>query len=104
MKLEWHKDTKEDVTWDEALEYCESLGDGWRLPTSKELVSVVDHSKSNPATDVEGFKSSYYWSSTIHAGNNGDAWRVHFYYGDVNYYNKHSSGTRYARAVREVKS
>jgi len=46
MKLEWHKDTKEDVTWDEALEYCESLGDGWRLPTSKELVGGFQLLKS----------------------------------------------------------
>jgi len=101
MKLEWHKDTKEDVTWDEAMDYCESLGDGWRLPTIEELTSAINYSEYNPATSIKGFKSSYCWSSTTYASYNAYAWYVDFSHGYVNYDYKPNYG--YARAVREVK-
>jgi len=102
MKLEWHKDTMEDVTWDEALKYCESLGDGWRLPTIEELFSVIDYSEYNPATHVKGFlESSYYWSSTTYAYENESVWLVYFLNGYVLYGYKDYSHC--VRAVREVK-
>ena len=102
MKLEWHKDTMEDVSWQEAMVYCQELGDGWRLPTIEELFSAINYSEYNPATSIKGFKSSDYWSSTTNAYNNGLAWFVNFSNGYVNYSNKFHN--YYARAVREVKT
>ena len=105
MKLEWHKDTKEDVNWQEAVDYCESLGDGWRLPTIEELTSATDDwnlKDKDTWFSVKGFlESSYYWSSTTYARNNDYAWLVYVHSGYVNYCLK--SSTSYARAVREVK-
>ncbi|RJR27411.1 MAG: DUF1566 domain-containing protein [Desulfobacteraceae bacterium] len=76
--LMWQKDTAKDdqgdykpMTWQEALAYCEGLGlagySDWRLPTIKELRSVFDYSKFNPAIDTALFPNTllgFYWSST----------------------------------------
>jgi hypothetical protein len=58
-------------TWEQALAYCEDLNLGgytdWRMPTFKELQSLVDFSRYNPAIDTTYFPDtalSYYWSST----------------------------------------
>ncbi len=64
-------------TWDEANSYCENLNyDGlpsWRLPTVKELLSIVDNSKdSNAAYEIFGSlpASPVFWSSKTY-GDNG---------------------------------
>lgn len=53
----------------------------WRLPDRKELSSLVDHSKSNPALPTGHLFASvqpfyYYWSSSSDAINNGYAWLI----------------------------
>jgi hypothetical protein len=63
----------------------------WRLPTAKELQSLVDYSVPYPGPvvkqDPEGLPGatapSYYWSSTADASNDGNAWNVHFAGGHV---------------------
>ena len=54
-----------------ALSYCEGLPLGgktdWRLPNIKELESLTDDARYNPAIDTNFFPNayaSYYWSST----------------------------------------
>ncbi|MDY0361898.1 MAG: DUF1566 domain-containing protein [Desulforegulaceae bacterium] len=73
----------------------------WRMPTVKELRSIVDYGRYNPAIDINFFPdtmSSYYWSSTTYSNYTGSAWRVNFYYGyDGDYY---KSSPYYVRAVR----
>ena len=60
--LVWQKTTSGPMTWEKALEACENSG--WRLPTIRELMSIVDYSKSNPAIDEKfSTESGYYWSS-----------------------------------------
>ncbi|KPA09677.1 secreted protein containing DUF1566 [Candidatus Magnetomorum sp. HK-1] len=74
----------------------------WRLPTIKELASITNKGKYDPAIDQAFFPntmSAFYWSSTSYAYNTGYAWGVHFYHGFVNYNAKSSS--YYVRAVRE---
>ena len=107
--LMWQQDgpiTKK--TWEQALAYCEGLTLGgytdWRLPTPKELHSLVDYSHYNqgfPTINNDNFPStvsSFYWSSTTNASSTNYAWGVDFYYGpDSNDY-KYSS--YYVRAVR----
>jgi hypothetical protein len=77
-------------TWSDAQGYCAALalnGAGWRLPSVKELMTLVDLSRVDPATDVATFPdttSDYFWSSSSVAGSDGAAWGVSF--------NKGSSG------------
>jgi len=92
--LEWEKNLPENLmTWEEAMEYAKSLGEGWRLPTIEELKYAYNN--------VQGFQSSYYWSSSTYAQDINDAWGVNFSYGYVNYGSKADS--LYVRCVRDVK-
>lgn len=51
----------------------------WRIPTVKELLSIMDYSKGRPATSVPGVTSgSAHWSSTSLAGSPFVAWSVEF--------------------------
>jgi hypothetical protein len=77
------------MTWNAAVNFCNSAangslpGCGWRLPSVKELQSLVDDSRSNPAIEIKAFPivdSSEYWTSTV-AKNNAQAWTVAFFYG-----------------------
>jgi hypothetical protein len=60
-------------TWADGLTYCKGLSLGghtdWRLPNIKELKSIADMTKYNPAIDTTYFlntASAYYWSSTTY--------------------------------------
>jgi hypothetical protein len=58
----------------------------WRLPTVKELQSLVDYSVYNPAVSdkLPGATAPfYYWSSTAYANHDDLAWGVDFGYGSV---------------------
>ncbi len=77
----------------------------WRIPTVKELLSLVDYSKINPATTIPGDVSPIpYWSSTFLAGFPGLdpwVWYVSLSEGQVNYIPTNVLGaTSVARAVR----
>ncbi len=73
----------------------------WRLPTLKELVTLVDYSRVNPSIDTSFFPdtvSFYYWSSTTSANYTNGAWLVPFDYGHV--HNNPKESSYYVRAVR----
>ena len=55
----------------------------WRLPTIKELLSIVDYERSQPAIDsVFQCESAWYWSATPLASSPSDcAWGVVFAFG-----------------------
>jgi len=63
--------------WVEALQYCEGLTlagyDDWRLPNVKELQTIVDYTKNDPALDQRYLqqtdKKAWFWSSTTHGDN-----------------------------------
>lgn len=58
----------------------------WRLPTAKELQSLVDYSVYGPAVSDElpgATAPYYYWSSTANANNDDNAWNVNFRNGYV---------------------
>lgn len=72
---------------------------GWRLPTVKELGSIVDKTSNSPVIDSTAFPatvSSWYWSSSL-LGVVDYAWYVSFKDGHANY-NRHNSV--YVRLVR----
>jgi hypothetical protein len=103
--LMWQEETPGNMmTWEQAMVYCESLNlanySDWRLPTIKELATLVDHTRSNPAVYTPYFPntfSSFYWSSTTVAYSTDGAWGVHFSHG-YDYDGKF--GIHYVRAVR----
>jgi len=89
------------MTWQQAIDWCAGLGDGWRLPTVQELVGIVDYTRSDPAVIkplADSTASGYYWSSTPDAGTPYTAWFVDFYFGYV--YNGGKTSHYYVRAVR----
>ncbi len=77
-----------DYTWSNALNYCNGLGTGWRLPNINELSSIVDTTKAtNPTIDTTYFPNTQdnfsYWSSTTYAPDTDNAWYVNFLHGEV---------------------
>lgn len=84
---------------------CGSLNLGghtdWRLPTSNELIDIVDYGQYNPAIDATYFPNTepgFYWSSDTEAGSPSSAWYVNFQDGDDNAVA--ATGGYYVRCVR----
>jgi hypothetical protein len=88
-----------NLTWKHALEHCDGLNyagfSDWRLPNISELISIVNYSKHDPASDFPGIASFPYWTSS---SNLSDAWKVSFHNGMTDYSSKNSNG--YAICVR----
>jgi len=91
----------EMVDWNTAVDYCAALYDGcincfgtagdcglsdssvageWRLPNVKELQSLIDFGKSDPAlpsgNPFSGVVAAAWWSSTTYADHTSAAWYV----------------------------
>ena len=106
--LMWQKATAPGTyTWDGAIAYCTGLHLGpytdWRLPTIKELTTLVDSNIPYPGPTINTVYfpdtvASYYWSSTTDADYSSYAWYVYFSYGGIGSYSK--SYLYYVRAVR----
>jgi hypothetical protein len=71
--LVWQKtDDGRKRDWAGALRYCEGLKLGgrsdWRLPNAKELQSIVDYRRNDPALDLRIFgqrdRRGWFWTST----------------------------------------
>ncbi|MEW6427693.1 MAG: DUF1566 domain-containing protein [Thermodesulfobacteriota bacterium] len=82
----------------------------WRLPTVKEMTSLVDLGRINPAINADLFPatptSRTFWTgtATVDPTNSDGFWRVNFYTGSTNDYGvgrgKIDNGERYVRLVR----
>ena len=75
----------------------------WRLPTIKELSTLVDSSIPSPGPTIHTIYfpntvSSMYWSSTTYASDPNDAWSVYFSFSYVDHCN--TANGLYVRAVR----
>lgn len=81
------------VSWDDALNQVEILNAGsgfagykdWRLPTIKELATLVEYDRPSPI-DLSVFPdtpSLWYWSSTPYQKQASRAWFVAFGSGDI---------------------
>jgi hypothetical protein len=92
-------DGRTRLTWQQILDsgtysqadaaiYCQNLslnGGGWRVPSRKELETIVDYSRSNPAIDPVVFPNTpagAFWTSSTVVGTGG-GWSVHFGEGSV---------------------
>lgn len=103
--LEWERYASHERFPDapSAAAHCASLdkaGGGWRLPTARELNTLVDETEAFPAIDSEAFpdtESDWYWTSTPYAHYENLWWAVTF--ADHAMYNN-EAGYGYARCVR----
>lgn len=104
--LVWEQDGPGIMTWGSALSYCEGLFLGgktdWRLPNIKEIESLTDDTRYEPAIDINYFPNTYwaYWSSTTAADRPDYAWEVFFVNGFVIDSQKSSYGS--VRCVHSV--
>ena len=78
------------LNWNDAKVYCDNLVlDGksdWRLPSMKELQTIVDEKKTNPAIDPIAFPNTpadWFWTSSGFGGSGSQAWVVDFSSGDT---------------------
>ena len=112
--LMWGSTLPKKLDWNNAVQACKDLNfaghKDWRLPTVKELFSIVDHTKgaenenNEPAIDTALFsdtKCSWYWTSTPTAWSSGHAWFVDFDGGGVGSGDR--GGSSYVRPVRSKK-
>lgn len=57
-----------DKPWAEAIEAAKKVrvfgATDWRAPTVKELISIIDYERCDPAVDPEYFKGPYEWTWT----------------------------------------
>ncbi len=103
--LMWHQTTMVNVTWANAVDDSAfSIRSGytdWRLPTAKELLSIADLDRDNPAINDTVFdenSSEWYWSASTNVHDPGGAWLVSFDHGYLGYSSK--SIFLYARPLR----
>jgi hypothetical protein len=88
-------DFKDKMNWDDAKNACDSLGDGWRLPTVDEFELIFSElfQKGNG-----NFQMSYYW--TCDEIEDDTAWDFYFVAGKA--YGYFKSSTYFVRAVRNI--
>ena len=102
------KETEKQVTFDEAVMYCLSLGNGWRLPTLKELqeitrisINYVDESGEIIHIPQHNFEKKWYWSSDEYKYNTERRWCFNYYTNTMFDCDKNTN--RYlVRAVRDI--
>ncbi len=81
--LIWQKEDGGEMTWEQAKQYADSLSLGgfenWRLPTSHELFSTIDHGRFGPALNTTYFTKSlaeYWWTGATRADDPARIWAV----------------------------
>ena len=78
-KLVWQEETSTpDITQTDAPAYCSAAGPGFRLPTLKELDSLVDFTATTPPsinqTAFPNTPVGLCWTSSPYVLSSGDAW------------------------------
>ncbi|MEM7261538.1 MAG: DUF1566 domain-containing protein [Planctomycetota bacterium] len=96
------------VNWQGSLEYCATLElgghDDWRLPTIREIQSIVDYNRTGPAFDpIFRALETRYWSSTTVVNNRTHAWVVNGIFGQVAAIVDKPSALAFPRAVRRIR-
>jgi hypothetical protein len=80
--LIWSADSLGEANWADAKKLtagCQLMGkEDWRLPTVKELLSLIDYERYDPAVVPDFFRGSFgwTWSSTAAKHPSGYAWFV----------------------------
>ncbi len=95
------------LSWTAAKELTSNFAGkpDWRLPSTEELLSLVDFSTSGPAITLSMFPNTpsvLFWSGSTYAESTGLAWNVNFNFGN-DYYSS-LDGTSAVRLVRSGQS
>jgi hypothetical protein len=112
--LIWSLQTVSNIDWDNATSMAGGstiathntasrcgFNSGWRVPTRRELFSIVYDGAGYPAIDTAYFPSTvtgYYWSNDVYVPDSARAWFVVFSYGDS--YPNNKANTHHVRLVR----
>lgn len=115
--LVWQRrDSDEELSWEQAVAYCDSLtlgGQEWRLPSMRELATLVDEADVAPSINEEVFPdtkwgsrtNNWYWASHRAYNQATAAWAINFddgftgfNIGDSGDWNYFTAG--YAKCVR----
>lgn len=85
------EDAPKKMTWDKAIDYCKSLGEGWRLPTITEMFYIYEN---------KFITEKCYWTNTESEYNY--AWAFDF--SDRQSYGYgYKDAKEYVRAIRDIK-
>jgi len=109
--LVWTKDTQQvrgTMTWADALSACNHLDfaghSDWRLPTVRELLSLVDYEQHDPALPpghpFDNVQFIFYWSGTTYDASAINAWGVYLCNGYA--FNYHKATRAYVWPVRSA--
>lgn len=89
--------------WNLALNVAADAGEGWRLPNVKELMTIVERCRHDPAINREVFpetRATEFWSSSPYVALPGGALIVDFEHGNSSWSSKGLN--RPLRLVREA--
>lgn len=95
----------ERVNYAQAEKLCKELRlgdyDDWRIPTIRELHTIINYKKYDPAIldEFSVGESSYFWSSTQYMGDPDKVWGIEFKDGAID-----ANGKAYDRRVRCVRT
>ena len=101
--LVWRREPEPGAyTFEEALarasRVAEETGQAWRVPTVEELFTLLDSSKTYPASTFPGMPDWGFWSSSPYVDNASYAWFVSFGSGLVGSgYHANTSAVRLVR-------
>ena len=105
----WQDNTftqKSSEDWNDAVAYCQALKlDGystWRLPTFKELLSIVDFNRVDPAINpvFSYVYNNTYWTSTTFSATRSRAWTIDFRTGKTYY--SYKTTNHAVRCVKDI--
>jgi formylglycine-generating enzyme required for sulfatase activity len=103
------------ITWDAAVAYCDGLtigGAKWRLPSVRELSTLVDEAQVGPAINRTAFpntkfgarSNNWYWASHHQRGSTTVSWGLNFDDGFTGFNSASAAwntfGPSYAKCVR----
>ena len=91
--LAWNNEPVSNLlTWPDALAACSSMGRGWRLPTTAELVSIFDTTMDKDECSLwyeelgeRCVDEMYFWSSTVSSLCPGGVFAAHFRSAHIHY-------------------
>ena len=83
--LVWQQQTGPSMTWSAAQTYCSTRGLGFRVPTTKELISLVDLTVTSGETINQvafpNMPVAPFWTSSPNETSSGTPWHVGFGWG-----------------------
>ena len=93
---------EETLNWNDANTACSNLGDGWRLPTKKELhLMYINRKKIGGFSSVSDKGKEIYWSSTTENGFDENVYWQSFSDNDISLTSE-KMWTNNVRAVRTI--